>query len=40
MGANTDVQINPVGDSRDIFRSLLTLENVTATDLSASNFLV
>ncbi|MGK7957790.1 MAG: Ig-like domain-containing protein [Crocosphaera sp.] len=40
VGANTNLQINPVGDSRNIFRTLAVLENVTATDLNASHFIV
>lgn len=39
VGANTEVQMNPAGDSRSVFRPMVTLENVTATDLSASNFI-
>ena len=40
LGSNTEVQINPVGDARDTFRTLVTLENVTVANLSASNFIV
>ncbi|HBL10887.1 MAG TPA: hemolysin [Cyanobacteria bacterium UBA11162] len=40
LGSSTAVQINPVGDVRDTFRTLVTLENVTATNLSASNFIL
>lgn len=40
LGSNTAVEINPPGDSQDIFKTLVTLKNVTATDLSASNFVV
>ena len=40
VGATTNLQINPVGDSRNIFRTLAVLENVTATDLNASHFIV
>lgn len=39
LGSSTAVQINPVGDSRDIFRTLVTLENFTAS-LTASDFVV
>jgi Ca2+-binding RTX toxin-like protein len=38
---DTQVQINPVGDAKpNLFRTLLTLEGVMATDLSASNFIL
>lgn len=40
LGSSTAVQINPVGDARDTFRTLVTLENVIATSLSADNFIV
>jgi len=40
LGSNTGVEINPVGDSQNVFKTLVTLKNVTATDLSASNFVV
>lgn len=40
LGTDTEVKINPVGDSRDIFRPLVILENVTATDLNFSHFIV
>ncbi len=40
LGSNTAVEIKPTGDSQDIFKTLVTLKNVTATDLSASNFVV
>lgn len=41
VGANTEVRVNPVGDIfPGIFANLVTLENATANDLTASNFLV
>jgi len=40
MGSNTAVKINPIGDSQNTFSTLATLNKVTATDLSASNFIV
>jgi len=40
LGSDTAVQINSVGDARDTFGTLVTLENVTATNLNASNFIV
>ncbi|MBD1908571.1 SBBP repeat-containing protein [Funiculus sociatus GB2-A5] len=40
LGSSTAVQINPVGDARDTFRTLVTLENFTASNLSADNFIV
>lgn len=40
IGSSTAVQINPVGDARDTFRTLVTLENVTASSLSSDNFIV
>jgi len=40
MGSNTAVEINPLGDAQNTFSTLATLNKVTATDLSASNFIV
>lgn len=40
MGSNTEVHINPLGDSHNIFRNLVILEDVTAVNLSADNFIV
>ncbi|MGK7956590.1 MAG: S8 family serine peptidase [Crocosphaera sp.] len=41
VGADTQVRINPVGDMLSgVFSNLITLENVTANDLNASNILV
>jgi hypothetical protein len=36
----TDVQINPVGDSRTIYRSLVLLQDMTPSELTANNFIV
>ncbi|MGK7939127.1 MAG: type I secretion C-terminal target domain-containing protein [Crocosphaera sp.] len=41
VGADTQVRVNPVGDMLSgVFSNLITLENVTANDLNASNILV
>ncbi|WP_231607038.1 cadherin-like domain-containing protein [Crocosphaera watsonii] len=41
VGADTEVRVNPVGDIfPGIYGNLVTLENVTANDLTPSNFLV
>ena len=39
-GAHTEVRIDLGGDRGDIFRPLLTLENVAKQDLGASDFVV
>lgn len=41
VGSDTQVRVNPVGDMLSgVFSNLITLENVTANDLNASNILV
>ncbi|KST62481.1 SBBP repeat-containing protein [Mastigocoleus testarum] len=38
--SSTVVQINPFGDARDSFKTLVTLDNVIATELTQSNFII